>query len=90
MVGFRYSTQAHAGTCGQSASRRHSLRRCMVTRDAKCVCCISGALWSKHGPWYAVKDDPRRSDLTRSMTTGSSKPSNQRNVRHACDAEQLP
>jgi len=25
------SAQAHAGTCGQSADRRHSLRRCMVT-----------------------------------------------------------
>jgi len=25
------SAQAHAGTCGQSADRRHSLRACMVT-----------------------------------------------------------
>jgi hypothetical protein len=66
------SAQAHAGTCGQSgrppplATPMHGDRVC--TSGA-----LSFALWSEHGPPYAVKDDLWRSDLTRFSRLLSSK-----------------
>jgi hypothetical protein len=48
--------QAHAGTRGQSADRRHSLRLDMLTKTRSAyaqVRCAVVALWSEHHPRYA-------------------------------------
>jgi hypothetical protein len=48
--------QAHAGTCGQSADRRHSLRLDMLTMMRSTyvqVRCAVVALWSEHHSRYA-------------------------------------
>jgi hypothetical protein len=60
---FPVSAQAHAGTCGQTGRPPPLATPMHGDRDAKCVCAgqvrCCFALWSEHGPRYAVKHDPK-------------------------------
>jgi prevent-host-death family protein len=67
VIGFRCQRRLTQGPAVRLADRRHSLRRCMVTvmRSAyvlvRCAVVVRYrcALWSEHGPRYAVKHDPK-------------------------------
>jgi hypothetical protein len=69
MIGFRCQRTLTQGPAVKLADRRHSLRRCMVTGTRSAYVLVSAlllALWSEHGPRYAVKNDPKTPHLTRS------------------------